>query len=453
MKQSMQNTNDSFMKSSGEVGHLLDDVLTQAKKMGATDAAVSANFNRGFSVEVRMGEVDTVEFNEDKGLSVTVYSGQKLGQASSTDTSAESIVRIIQAALDIANVSAVDPCYGLADPALMSNTQEALDLYHPWDITPELAIKTAIDCERQALSYDKRIINSDGVGVSTINSCFGYANTHGAKGVRLGTRHSISCAVMAQENNKNQRDYEYSINRCASSLAPISWIAQQASQQTVERLNARKIKTQKAPVIFSNRLSSGFINHFIQAISGSNLYRKSTFLLDSLGEQLFPKWINMYEQPHLKKGLGSSSFDADGVITRDNKIVQDGRLLQYVLGHYSAQRLGMQTTANASGLHNLTIDSSDAGGLKELMQTMGTGLLVTELMGQGVNGLTGDYSRGASGFWIENGKIAFPVEEITIAGNLRTLFKNIIAIGSDGNPNYATQCGSLLIEEMTIAGA
>jgi len=453
MKQSMQNTNDSFAKSSKEVGYLLQEVLEKASKMGVTAAAVSANFNRGFSVEVRMGEVDTVEFNEDKGISVSVYSGQRVGQASSTDTSSESIERIIQSALDIAKVSAVDPCFGLADKQLMSRNQADLDLYHPWDMTPEKAIKTAIECEHEALSYDKRIINSDGVGVSTTQSCFGYANTHGAFGVQLGTHHSLSCAVMAQENNKNQRDYDYSTGRIGANLASISQIAQQASQRTIERLNAQKIKTQKAPVIFSNRLSSGFINHFIQAISGGNLYRKSSFLLDSLGKQLFPKWMNIYEQPFLKQELGSACFDGDGVSTRENKIVQEGCLRQYVLGTYSARRLGMETTANASGVHNLTIDSNEPGGLNELLKTMHTGLLVTELMGQGVNGLTGDYSRGASGFWVENGQIAFPVEEITIAGQLRSLFNNIIAIGSDVNPNYATKCGSLLIEKMTIAGA
>lgn len=453
MKQSVQNTNDSFAKSSEEIENLLQKVLLRATKMGATDAAVSANLNHGFSVEVRMGEVDTVEFNQDKGLSVTVFSGQRLGQASSTDTSEASIDQIIQSALDIAQVSAIDPCFGLAEPALMSKTQEDLDLYHPWNITPEWAIKTALECEAQALAFDKRIINSDGVGISTYESCVGYANTHGAHGVRLGTRHGISCAVMAQENHKNQRDYDYSTSRNAAALASTFEVAQQASRRTVERLNAQKIKTQKAAVIFTNRLSSGFFNHFIQAISGTNLYRKNTFLLDTLDEQLFPNWMQIYEQPFLKNGLGSASFDGDGVITRENTFVQDGQLLQYVLGTYSARRLGMETTANANGVHNLTIEANCAGGLDAMMQTMDTGLLVTELMGQGVNGLTGDYSRGASGFWVEKGKIAFPVEEITIAGNLKSLFKHIIAVGSDVNRNYASHCGSLLIEEMTIAGS
>ncbi len=422
-----------------------------AIKSGASAAAVTANYDRGFSVDVRMGEVDTVEFNEDKGISVTVYLGQQLGQASSTDTSSASIEQMIQAALDIAKVSAEDPCFGLAASELMSRVQEDLDLYHPWSITPPEAIQRALDCEKEALAYDKRIVNSDGVAVSSHSGCYGYANTNGAFGVKLGSRHAMSCAVMAEENNKFQRDYDFSTSRYPEKLVSGTEIAKIASVRTVERLVARKIKTRKAPVIFSNRLSAGFINHFIQAVSGSNLYRKNSFLLDSIGQTLFPEWMQVYEQPYLKGGLASVCFDADGVATRNNHIVVDGGLQQYVLGTYSARRLGLETTANAGGVHNLTVDPSD-GDLEALIAKMGTGLLVTELMGQGVNGLTGDYSRGASGFWIENGAIAFPVEEITIAGNLKNLFKQMLAVGSDKNPNYAIQCGSILLEEMTIAG-
>ncbi|MCC5791704.1 MAG: metalloprotease PmbA [Legionellaceae bacterium] len=451
MKQSLQNTNDSFAKSSQEVSQLLETVLERAKKKGVSNAAVSASLDRGFSVEVRMGEVDTLEFNEDKGISVTVFIGQSMGQASSTDTALPAIDSMLQAACDIAKVSAADPCFGLAEPDLMSRHQEDLQLYHPWDLTPAAAIEQALACEQKALAYDKRIVNSDGVALSTHRGCHGYANSHGAFGVTLSTRHSLSCSVLAEKEGKLQRDYDYSLSRYAEQLKTADHIAIEAAERSIARLGARKVKTQKAGVIFSNRVSAGVMKHFISAISGGNLYRKNSFLLDAQGKAVFPDMVHIHEQPYLPGALNSSCYDADGVKTRNNQIVVDGVLEQYVLSHYTARRLGLQTTANAGGVHNLSVEAT-AGDLASLMQQMGTGLLVTELMGQGVNGLTGDYSRGASGFWVENGVIAFPVEEVTIAGNLKQMFLSIQAIGSDVNPNYSVRCGSLLINDMMIAG-
>ena len=430
---------------------LMEDVLAQAHALGATDAAVSVNHDSGFSVDVRMREVETVSFHEDKGISLVVYFGQRKGSASSTDTSPAALKTVIEAACDIAKVSSEDPCFGLADRNLMTTQHPDLDLYHPWLIEPSEAIEKALTCEAQALSLDKRIINSDGVNVSTYQFCHGFANTHGGRGFVRGTRHSQSCSLIAENGSGMQRDYDYTTSRQANLLTPVEQLARSVVERTVSRLGARKLKTCKTPVLFSSRVSNGLISSFISAISGSNLYRKNTFLLDSLGKAVFPEWVRIYEQPRLFAALGSSPFDGEGVPTRDNVFVNDGRVAQYVLGSYSARRLGLQTSANADGVHNLTVDAN-AGDLSELIKTMDKGLLVTELMGQGVNGLTGDYSRGATGFWVEHGEIQYPVEEITIASNLKDMFLSMRAIGNDINPNISTCCGSILIEQMMVAG-
>jgi PmbA protein len=451
MRTSPQNINRGSLKSTEELSAFMQEILMRACQQGATDASVAVNHDTGFSVDVRMGEVETVAFSEDKGVSVVVYKGLKKGGASSTDTSPKAIDAMIAAALDIAEVSAADPCFGLADKELMSPTYPDLNLCHPWAITPPEAIELALSCEKQALATDKRIVNSDGVNVSNYTFCHGYANTYDFNGVIHGSRHSISCSVVAKEGEVMQRDYDYTTARDADDLLAIQLLADSAAKRALSRLGSKQIKTQKVPVLFSSRLSSGLFSSFINAISGSNLYRKNSFLLDSIGKQLFPKDICIYEQPHLLKGLGSSPFDAEGVLTRNNVLVKDGKLCQYVLGSYSARKLGLKTTANSGGVNNLTIDPT-AGDLTDLLKKMGTGLLVTELMGQGVNGLTGDYSRGASGFWVENGEVQYPVEEITIAGNLKDMFATIVAVGNDINPNIATRCGSVLIEEMMVAG-
>lgn len=446
-----QNTNRSELKSTNELAEIMQRVLDFAHTHGATEASVAVNHDSGFSVDVRMGEVETVAFSDDKGVSVTVYIGKRKGSASSTDTSKSALESMVTAACDIANVSAEDPCFGLADRELMTNQFPNLDLYHPWDITPPEAIQKAISCEKQALATDKRITNSDGCNVSTYNFCHGYANSFGALGVVTSSRHSISCSLIGTQGESMQRDYDYTTARNPNDLMDISVLATSAASRTTSRLGAKKIKTQKVPVIFSSRLSHGLLSSFIHAVSGSNLYRKNSFLLDSLGKDIFPQGTRIYEQPYLRGALGSTPFDGEGVPTRNNVFIEDGKLVQYVLGSYSARKLGLKTTANSGGVFNLTIDPN-AGDLSDLLKRMGTGLLVTELMGQGVNGLTGDYSRGASGYWVEEGRIQFPVEEITIAGNLKDIFLNILAIGKDINPNVATRCGSILVKEMMLAG-
>lgn len=446
-----QNINRDQLKSTEELSAMMHDVLARARLQGATDASVAVNHDSGFSIDARMGAVETVAFSEDKAVSICVYKGFRKGGASSTDTSPAALDAMIAAAIDIANVSAADPCFGLADRELMSTDYPELELYHPWSITPLEAIEMALSCEKQALAMDKRIGNSDGVNVSTYTFCHGYANSHGFSGVIHSSHHSMSCSLIAKEGDMMQRDYDYTVARSAKNLLPIDLLASSAAKRAVSRLGAKQIKTQKIPVLFSSRLSSGLFLSFIAAISGSNLYRKNSFLLDSIGQQIFPKTIRMYEQPHLLGALGSASFDGEGVPTRNNVWVEDGTLCQYVLGSYSARKMGLQTTANSGGVFNLTIDAT-AGDLNDLLHKMDRGLLVTELMGQGVNILTGDYSRGASGFWVEGGKIQYPVEEITIAGNLKDMFGTIAAIGNDINPNVATRCGSVLIEQMMVAG-
>jgi PmbA protein len=446
-----QHTNRADVKSTRELTDLMQSVLHEARQQGASDAAVSVNHDHGFSVNVRMNDVESLAFSEEMGMSVTVFHGKQKGSASSSDTSPAALKAMVIAASEIAKVSAADPCFGLPDAQLLQLDYPDLDLYHPWDVSPAEAIERAQRCEAEALQSDKRISNSDGVSFSTYNFCLGYATTQGFNGIVKSSRHSVSVSLIATEDDKMQRDYDYTTARHSTALMPLDILAKSAVERTVGRLGAQQIKTQSCPVLFSSRLSSGLFSSFIQAISGSNLYRKNSFLLDSVGEVLFPQNIQVYEQPHLLRGLGSSPFDAEGVITRPNVFVKDGVLCQYALGSYSARKMGLATTANSGGVSNLTIDPTD-NDLNDLLKKMGTGLLVTELMGQGVNIMTGDYSRGASGFWVEQGVIKFPVEEITIAGNLKDMFKSIIAVGRDINPNSATRCGSVLIESMTIAG-
>lgn len=431
---------------------LMQDILHRCKQQGASDAVVGINHDSGLSVDVRMRDVETVLFHEDKGVSVTVYFGHQKGSASSTDLSVSALDNLIRAACDIAKVSAVDPCFGLAEKELMSKQHPDLDLYYPWDITSDEAVKQALICEEHALSLDPRIKNSDGVNLSTYTFKHGYANTHGAEGIVKGSRHSLSCSLIAETDGKMQRDYDYTNARRHEDLIASTTLAKSAVERTTSRLGARKIKTGKVPVIFSSRCSSSLMSAFVGAISGGNLYRKNSFLLDSVGVKVFPHWMHIEEHPRILRGLGSASFDGDGVPTRQNVFVRDGIVQQYILSTYSARRLGLQTTANSDGVHNLTVQSN-AGDLAALIKNMGRGLLVTEMMGQGVNLITGDYSRGASGFWVEQGEIQHAVEEITIAGNLRDIFLNIQAVGNDVDRNLPTQCGSIWINDMMLGGA
>lgn len=451
MKTLPQVINRVPLKSTDNVRAMLHDVLSRAKNQGATDASVAVNHDCGFDVDVRMGEVEKVVFSEDNGVGLTVYIGQSKGSASSSDTSPAALDAMVSAAIEIAKVSAADPCFGLPDRALINNKQPKLDLFHPWSLTPAEAIDAALHCERMALAYDKRITNSDGVSISTYTYCSGQASSQGFEGVLQTSRHSVSCSLIASEDAGMQRDYDYTTARDPNALISLDLLAESAASRATSRLGARKLKTQKAPILFSSRLSSGLFSLFVQAISGNNLYRKSTFLLDSIGRQIFPKDVHVHERPHLIGALGSAPFDAEGVPTRNNVLIKDGILQQYVLGSYAARKMGLKTTANSGGVFNLTCDPT-AGDLDDLLKKMGTGLLVTELMGNGVNILTGDYSRGASGFWVEQGKIQYPVEEITIASNLNDMFSGIVGIGTDRNPNSSTYCGSVLIDEMMIAG-
>lgn len=447
-----QNSNYRLAESTEEMKILLEEIITRTKKQGVSDAAVNLNHENGLSIDVRMGEVETATFSEDKKISLTVYFGHRKGSASGTDTSSKGLDELVAAACDIAKYSAEDPCFGLADKALLNNQFEDIKLFETWDIKPEQAIEAALACEKTALNYDKRIVNSEGVSISTYTSYNGYINTRGAEGFVHSSNHGMSCSLIAQSGEQMQRDYDYSTARHPKYLKDFDVVANTAAKRAIERLGARKIKTQKAPVAFSNRVASSIFLHFIAAIRGSNLYQGQSFLLDSIGKKIFPSFVQIHEQPHLDYGLRSEPFDAEGVPTRNNKFVVDGAIEQYVLGSYAARRLGLETTANSDGVHNLIIDANTQD-LDAILKQMNQGLLVTELMGQGVNLLNGDYSRGASGFWVEQGEIQYPVEEITIAGNLLDIFQNISLIGKDFEPASATHCGAVLVNQMMIAGA
>lgn len=430
---------------------LVNTILLLAKNQGATSAEVSGSVSSGFSVDVRLGEVETVEYNRDKGIDITVYFGKQKGSASTSDLAQDSIEKTVAAACHIARFTSEDDCAGLADPELMAYHYPDLDLYHPWQITVEEGIVLAKECEELGRKADKRIVNSDGSGLSTHEIFYIYGNSHGFIGYYSATRHSLSCVLIAQEGSKMQKDYSYTIARDAQDLESVTTVARLAAERTLRRLNARRLSTRKVPVIFEADIATGLLGAFLQAIQGSSLYKNSSFLVDHLGKQVFPDMIHIYEQPYLKKGLGSSPFDAEGVKTLASDIVANGVLQRYILSSYSARKLGMQTTGNAGGVHNLSVDTSDLQ-FNDLLKKMGTGLLVTELIGQGVNIVTGDYSRGAAGFWVENGVIQYPVEEITVAGNLRDMFRNLVAISNDVEKRGNVRTGSILLESMTIAG-
>jgi PmbA protein len=429
------------------------DVLKLAKSAGASSAETEVSFGTGQNVSVRLGEVENIEYNRDKGISVTVYFGQQKGHASSSDLSQSALKDTVEAACNIAKYTAKDTFCGLADADLMATDMLDLDLYHPWSISVDDAAELAKTCEAAALNVDKkRITNSEGAGVSNSESVFAYANSHGFIGGYKSSRHSISCSVIAEHKGAMQRDYWYSSARDMRDMESAEYVGNLAGQRTVKRLGAKPIKTGQYPVLFEAPLASGLISSLIGAVSGGNLYRKSSFLLDSLGKQIASPLLNIEELPHLKKGVASSSFDSEGVATTSRKLVDNGVLNGYVLGSYSARKLGLKTTGNAGGSHNLIV-ASTGENFEALLQKMGTGLLVTEVLGHGLNMVTGDYSRGAAGYWVKNGVIAHPVEEITIAGNMAEMLKQIIAIGNDYMKYSSKQTGSILIDNMTVAAA
>jgi PmbA protein len=440
-----------FSNSIETLRQITQDLLQQAAHLGASAAEAEVSEGFGQNVTVRHGEVETIEYSRDKGLEVTVYLGHQRGHASTSDFSPRAIRDTVQAALSIAKFTASDEYAGLADAALLAKDVPDLDLYHPWNLSVEDAVALAKTCEAAALEVDPRINNSEGGSVSTQESQFVYGNSLGFLGSYPGSRHDISCAVIAESEHGMQRDYWYSTARAAADLDSAQSVGIKAGQRTLRRLDARKIPTTQCPVLFEATLASGLIGHFVSAVSGGSLYRKSSFLLDSLDSQVFSPLVQLRERPHIKKGLASSPFDNEGVATHDRDVVKDGVLQGYFLSSYSARKLGMQSTGNAGGCHNLILQSGEHD-LPGLLKLMGRGLLVTELLGHGINPVTGDYSRGAAGFWVEHGEIQFPVEEITIAGNLKDMFKNLAAVGNDVLVRGSKQCGSILIESMTVAG-
>ena len=440
---------------------LVDMALAHAAKLGATDAAAEASEGCGLSVSVRKGELENVERNRDKGLSVTVYVGQRRGNASTSDFSPAAIEQTVQAAYDIARFTAEDPMAGLPDEADIADPgasagAAALDLFHPWDVTSEQAAQLALRCEEAAFATDPRIQNSEGAGVSAQQSHFFSAHTHGFRGGFASSRHSISVSPIAGSGDAMQRDAWYSSMLSAKDMASPQAVGRYAAERALSRLGARKISTRQCPVLFESPLAAGLLGSLVQAISGGALYRQSSFLMDSLGKQVLPKHIDLFEDPFVKRGKGSSPFDDEGVRVGARQVIEAGRVRGYFLSSYTARKLGMHTTGNAGGSHNLVLTSRltrPGDDLDAMIRAMGRGLLVTELMGQGVNYVTGDYSRGASGFWVENGRIAYPVHEITIAGNMKNMLKGIEAVGADIYNYGAKTVGSILVGKMKVAGS
>ena len=431
---------------------IIERSLDEARSRGATQAEAAVSQNTGLSVGVRLGEVETLEHQRDRSMGITVYVGQRKGSASTADFSMDAVRATVAKACSIARFTAEDPCSGLADAALMADSQPDLDLNHPWQLSAERAIEIAKTAESAALKFDPRINNSEGSSVSTHQGLHVYGNTHGFVGGYPTTSHSLSCVVLAGTGEDMQRDYWYSTSRDWRELEDPEAIGRESARRTIARLDPRKLSTRRSPVLFVPEMARGLIGHFVSAIRGSSQYRESSFLLNAAGQQVFPAGFAIAERPHIPKAAGSAPFDEEGVATHDRELIADGVLTGYILSSYSARRLGLKTTGNAGGSHNLVVAPSNTGGLAGMLARLGTGLLVTELMGQGVNGVTGDYSRGAAGFWVERGEVQYPVAEITIAGNLRDMLKRIVSVGDDVDARGGIRVGSILLEEMTIAG-
>ncbi len=427
--------------------------LDEAAGRGVDQAEVAVSHDIGLSATARHGDAENLEYTNDRGIGITVYRDSRKGSASTSDISPEAIREAVAKACAFAEVTASDQYAGLADAALMCTDIVDLDLDHPWDIEASDAIEIAIETEAAALDFDERISNSEGATVSTNRGSRAYGNSHGFVGSSTRTSHSMTCVVLAEADGVMQRDYQYTSARDPVELDKPAVVGQSAASRVINRLGARKLKTTRAPVLYVPELARGFISHAIGAISGGAQYRRSSFLLDAAGEKIFPDFLSIQERPHLRKAMASTAYDAEGVATWDREIVTDGVLQDYILSSYSARRLGLSTTANAGGAQNLIIPGGAGQDQASMIREMGTGFLVQELIGQGVNGVTGDYSRGAVGQWIENGEIQYPVHEVTIAGNLRELYSRIVAVGEDQDLRGGIRCGSLLVEEMTIAGS
>ena len=425
--------------------------IETAQKAGAT-AEVGVTKVSGLSVSTRLQEIENVEFTNDGALGISVYLGQQKGNASTSDLSEEAIKNTVEAALAIAKYTSPDDCTGLADKELMAFEAPNLALYHGASVDVEQATKLALEAEKSALEYDAKIVNSNGASFNSHTGVRVYGNTHGMLQSYLSSRYSLSCSVIGGELDQLENDYEYTVSREFDALSPADWVGQNCAKKVIARLNPQKLTTREVPVIFLNDVATGLISHLTGAISGGSLYRKSSFLLDHLGKQVLPDWFQISERPHLLKRLASTPFDSEGVRTQDLEIIQDGLLQTYLLTSYSGRKMGMQSTGHAGGIHNWLVKPNLTGGLTALLRQMGTGLLVTDVMGQGVNIVTGDYSRGAAGFWVENGEIQYPVAEITIAGQLQDMLKNIVAVADDVEHRSNIQTGSILLDKMKISG-
>ncbi|HJS21115.1 MAG TPA: metalloprotease PmbA [Steroidobacteraceae bacterium] len=434
-----------------DLDRLVNLALEEALAQGASQAEVGVSVDTGLSVTVRLGEVETLEYQRDRGLGITVYVDHRKGSASTADLGTAAVLETVRKALSIASFTAADECSGLADAELMARGVPDLSLSHPWELTPEEAIEIARACEAAALAADARVKNSEGAALGTHRGVRVYGNSHGFLGGFESTGHSVSCAVIGVAGEEMQRDHWYTTARDWRDLEEATVVGRRSAERTAARLGSQKLATRRAPVLFAAEMARGLFGHFLAAIRGGSQYRKSSFLLGAAGQQVFPAFLQILERPHIPKGQASSAFDNEGVATRDRDLVRDGVLQGYLLGAYSARKLGLQTTGNAGGAHNLIVPSTGEDQ-EAMLRRMGTGLLVTEMMGQGVNIVTGDYSRGASGFWVEGGAIRYPVHEITIAGNLRDMLRGIVAVGSDVDLRGGVRTGSVLVAEMTIAG-
>ena len=446
---------DQSLQELDRLSELAEDVIRRARAAGASQAEVAASIDSGLSVNVRLGEVETVEHTRDRGFSLTVYFGHRKGSASTADLHPDSIQATLDQACAIARYTEEDPASGLADPARMATRFPDLDLWHPWNVDTAEAIALGIEIENAGRAH-AGITNSDGASVQAGQGVSVYANSHGFVGRERGTRHSLSLALIAGDEDGMQRDYWYDSSRRASDFMSARALGDRAAERTLARMGARSLSTRQSPVLYAPELARGLIGHLLNAVSGGALYRQASFLLDHVGKTVMPSWLNIVERPHLVGGPGSGNFDAEGVATRDSALIENGVLSRYMLGSYSARKLGLESTGNAGGIHNLIVESGSVDGsqddLPTMLKRMGTGLLVTEVMGQGVSNITGDYSRGAAGFLVENGQIAYPVEEITIAANLRQMFTGILAVGTDVDPRSSVFTGSILVDRMTIAG-